>query len=212
MTLGQRFARFVTNAVVRVPPAWRLFRGPLTRSFDRLAPTWEARLSDERLRPMNAALDALPAPPGRVLDLGTGTGRIARIAAERWPAADVVGADVSPGMIDEARRLGGRVRYDVADSVALPYDEGAFDLVTLNNMIPFFDELARVAAPGGHVAVAFTMGADTPIYVPLERVRRELERRGFAHVADFAEGAGIALLAKKEERSYPAGTGTFATR
>lgn len=201
MTVGQRFARFVTSAVVRAPTAWRLFRGPLTRTFDRLAPTWEGRLSDERLRPMNAALDALPAPPLHVLDLGTGTGRIARIVAERWPDADVVGADVSPGMIQEARRLGGRVRYDVADSLALPYEDGAFDLVTLNNMIPFFDELARVTAPGGHLAVAFTMGASTPIYVPPERVRRELGRRGFAHVADFAEGAGVALLARKEERS-----------
>ena len=201
MTLGQRFARFVTSSVVRVPAAWRLFRGPLTRTFDRLAPTWEGRLSDERLRPMNAALDALSAPPLHVLDLGTGTGRIARIVAERWPDADVVGADVSPGMIQEARRLGGRVRYDVADSLALPYEDGAFDLVTLNNMIPFFDELARVTAPGGHLAVAFTMGASTPIYVPPERVRRELGRRGFAHVADFAEGAGVALLARKAERS-----------
>jgi SAM-dependent methyltransferase len=201
MTLGQRFARFVTTAVVRVPFAWKVFRGPLTRSFDRLAPSWEGRLSDERLRPIEAALAALPAAPRHALDLGTGTGRIARIIAGHWPDADVVGADVSPGMIDEARRLGGSVRYDVADSAALPYDDGTFDLVTLNNMIPFFDELARVTEAGGHVAVAYTMGDKTPIYVPLERVRRELGRRGFTHVADFAEGPGVALLAKKADRS-----------
>ncbi len=201
MTLGQRFARLVTTAVVRVPAAWRLFRGPLTRSFDRLAPTWEGRLSDERLRPMTEALDALPAPPRRVLDLGTGTGRVARIVSGLWPDAEVVGADVSPGMIDEARRIGGPVHYDVADSASLPYHDGAFDLVTLNNMIPFFDELARVTAPGGHVAVAYTMGAKTPIYVPLERVRSELLRRGFTHVADFAAGPGEALLARKAGQS-----------
>ena len=115
--------------------------------------------------------------------------------------AGVLGADVSPGMVDEARRLGGRVRYDVADSAALPYADGAFDLVLLNNMIPFFDELARVTAPGGHVAVAFSMGSGTPIYVPLDRVRAELDRRGFTHVATFAEGPGTALLAKKRESS-----------
>jgi SAM-dependent methyltransferase len=186
MTAGQRFARFVTSSVVRVPWAWRLFRGPLTRSFDRLAPTWENRISDERLRPMAAALDALPAPPRHALDLGTGTGRVARVVAGRWPDAEVVGADVSPGMVEEARRLGGGAR---------------FDLVTLNNMIPFFGEVARVTAPGGHVAVAFTMGDQTPIYVPLERVRSEFARRGFVHVADFAEGHGVALLAKKADRS-----------
>ena len=83
-----------------------------------------------------------------MLDLGTGPG-VARVIAELWPEAKVVGADVSPGMIAEARRLGGDVRYDVADATALPYDDGAFELVTLSNMIPFFDELARVTAPGG---------------------------------------------------------------
>lgn len=201
MTAGQRFIRLVTTVVVRVPLAWRVFKGPLTRSFDRLAPTWEGRISDERLAPLRAALAALAAPPARVLDLGTGTGRLAREVSELWPQAEVVGADVSPGMIDEARRLGGRVRYDVADATALPYDDGAFELVTLSNMIPFFDELARVIAPAGHVVVGFTMGDRTPIYVPFARVREELERRGFSHVADFDAGSGTALLAKKADRS-----------
>jgi ubiquinone/menaquinone biosynthesis C-methylase UbiE len=197
MTLGQRFVRIVTTVVVRAPFAWRLFRGPLTRGFDRLAPSWESRMDPERLRLMRAALAVVPRPPARVLDLGTGTGRVARIAAELWPDADVVGADVSPGMIEEARKLGGRVRYDVADSSALPYPDDAFDLVTLNNMIPFFDEVARVTARGGHVVIAFSLGDRTPIYVPLDRVRAELAARGFVHVADFAEGPGEALLANR---------------
>jgi SAM-dependent methyltransferase len=197
VTWGQRFARLVTNVVVRVPGAWRLFRRPLTRGFDRLAPSWEGRVSDEGLRPLRAALASLPTAPARVLDLGTGTGRAARELAERWPSAEVVGVDASAGMLEEARRLGGRVRYERADAASLPYAEGAFELVTLNNMIPFFDELARVTAPGGHVVVAFGMGERTPIYVPLDRVRVELERRGFTHIANFAEGGGTALLARK---------------
>jgi len=201
MTAGQRFVRFVTGVVVRVPFAWRLFRGPMTRSFDKLAPTWEGRISDERLAPIKVALGALAEPPATVLDLGTGTGRVARVVAEIWPQSKVVGADVSPGMIDEARRLGGDVTYDVADATALPYPDDAFELVTLSNMIPFFDELARLTAPGGSVIVAFTMGARTPIYVPFSRVRSELERRGFTHVADFDAGTGTALLAKKRDRS-----------
>jgi len=201
MTAAQRFVRFVTDVVVRAPFAWRLFRGPMTRSFDRLAPTWEGRISDERLAPIKVALGGIAEPPATVLDLGTGTGRVARVVAEAWPQSKVVGADISPGMIEEARRLGGNVEYDVADATALPYADGAFELVTLSNMIPFFDELARVTAPGGSVIVAFTMGDRTPIYVPFARVRSELERRGFSHVADFDAGTGTALLARKDDRS-----------
>jgi trans-aconitate methyltransferase len=200
MTWGQRFARVATTVVVRVPFAWRLFRGPLTRGFDRLAPTWEGRVSDEGLRPLLAAVAAL-SPPARVLDVGTGTGRAARALAGRWPEAEVTGVDASTGMLEEARRLGGEVHYEAADASSLPYPDGAFELVTLNNMIPFFDELARVTTPGGHLAIAFGMGERTPIYVPLDRVRAELERRGFTHVADFAEGGGTALLARRSALS-----------
>jgi SAM-dependent methyltransferase len=197
MTVGQRFARLVTQVVVRAPFLWRLFRGRMTRQFDRLAPEWDAtRVSRDRLAPMLAALDAVPGAQ-RVLDVGTGSGAVARLLAERWPAAEVNGVDVSPVMVDEARRLGRGERYAVGDAAALPYEDGAFDVVTLNNMIPFFDELVRVTAPGGHVAIAYSMGPRTPIWVPLERVRAELERRGFEHVADFRAGTGVALLARR---------------
>jgi SAM-dependent methyltransferase len=202
MTLQQRFVRLVTTIVVRAPALWRVFRRPLTRSFDRLSVDWNAtRVSPERLGAMVAALDALPRPPSAALDVGTGTGAVARLVAERWPEASVTGVDASVGMIGEARRLGGRERYDVGDAAALPYPDGSFDLVTLNNMIPFFDEVARVTAPGGHVAIAFALGPQTPIWVPLDRVRRELETRGFAHVADFAAGPGRSLLAERGRRS-----------
>jgi ubiquinone/menaquinone biosynthesis C-methylase UbiE len=99
-------------------------------------------------------------------------------------------------MIAEARRLG-KERYDVGDASALPYDDASFDLVTLNNMIPFFGELARVTAPGGYVAISYSMGPKTPIWVPLERVRDELQRRGFLHIANFEAGGGLALLARR---------------
>ena len=201
MTLGQRFARFVTVLVVRVPALWRIFRGPMTRNFDRLAPEWDAtRVSRERLAPMIAALESLPDAPATALDLGTGTGAVARLLAELWPAAEVTGVDRSEGMIAEARRLGGE-RYEVADAARLPFADATFDVVTLNNMIPFFDELARVTKPGGLVAVAFSMGPRTPIWVPLATVRANLEQRGFAHVADFSAGPGVALLARKEDEA-----------
>lgn len=196
MTNGQRFARLVTDVVVRAPFLWRVFRRRMTRSFDRLAPEWDAtRVSRERLVAMTAALDAT-GPPARALDVGTGTGAVARLISERWPGAEVTGVDVSPRMIAEARRLG-RERYDVGDASALPYEDASFDLVTLNNMIPFFDELARITATGGYLAIAYSMGPKTPIWVPLERVQGELQRRGFLHIADFEVGRGVALLARR---------------
>jgi ubiquinone/menaquinone biosynthesis C-methylase UbiE len=204
MTMGQRFARFTTNVVIRVPGAWRLFRRPMQRMFDRVAPQWDGRrTTPERLASLRAALSAIPAAPTRALDVGTGSGAGARVAASVWPQAEIVGVDLSSGMIAEAKRLASseRERYETADSSHLPFEDGSFGAVFLNNMIPFFDEIARVVAPGGHVAVAYGLGDKTPIYVPSERLMAELGRRGFSHVADFAEGGGTALLARKADRS-----------
>ena len=204
MTAGQWFARAATVVVVRSPRLWRLFRGSLSRSFDRLAPEWDTtRASPSRLDAIGAALDGLAESPRAVLDVGTGTGSVARLVAGRWSDAEVTGVDMSAGMVAEARRLttSGSVRYEVADSSALPFPDGAFDLVALNNMIPFFDEIARVTAPGGHVAIAFSRGPRTPIWVPLERVQKELEAREFTHFANFSVGEGVSLLARKRDQS-----------
>jgi malonyl-CoA O-methyltransferase len=148
---------------------------------------------------VTAALETLPAAPHRVLDLGTGTGSVARLVAERFPDAEVVGVDLSERMIDEARaKTGGdRVRYVAADAQHLPFEDGAFDLVTLGNMIPFFDELARIVAPQGWVLFAFSAGPDTPIYVPSERLRAELGRRGFNDFSEHSAGRGTSLVARK---------------
>jgi SAM-dependent methyltransferase len=199
LTLGQRFARFVTDLVVRRPLLWRLFRGAMRRQFDRLAPVWDAQRRPDSFAPVEEALGRLPGPPRRVLDLGTGTGSVARIVADRFPDADVVGVDISARMLDEARRktASPRVSYQQADAERLPFEDASFDLVTLGNMIPFFDELARIVALGGHVVFAFSAGAETPIYVPSERLRSELERRGFTEFTDVSAGRGSALIASK---------------
>jgi SAM-dependent methyltransferase len=92
------------------------------------------------------------------------------------------------------------VTFQAGDAEHLPFPDGSFDLVTLANMIPFFDELARVAAPGGYVVFSFSSGPQTPIWVPPDRLRRELEARGFTDFAEFEGGAGTALLARKADR------------
>jgi SAM-dependent methyltransferase len=200
---GRRFARLTTRAVVARPRVWGLFRGPLRRQFDRLAAGWEARLGPEALLPLDAALDRLPSPPRRVLDLGTGTGKAARLVAKRFSQAEVVGVDLSPAMIEEARKvmpaeLSGRVRFEVADASRLPFEDGAFDLVVLLNMIPFFGELARVTEPGGRVVAASSFGPQTPIYVPPETLRKRLAPLGFGDFEELTAGEGIALLATRQ--------------
>jgi len=199
---AQRFARMVTDTVVRRPLLWRVLRRPLRTMFDGLAPTWETRIGPHHLWALDLAL-AEVSPPRRVLDLGTGTGVVALALADRYPEADILGIDLSPGMIDEARRkvpseLMGRVGFEVGDASALGSPDAAFDLVVLSNMIPFFDELARVVAPGGTLVLSFSKGADTPIYVAPERLRNELGRRGFAEFAEFSAEPATAIRAKRQ--------------
>jgi ubiquinone/menaquinone biosynthesis C-methylase UbiE len=200
VSLGQRFARLTTDVVVRQPALWRLFRRATQKQFDKLAPVWDARRDPSAFAAVTPALEVLAEPPQRVLDLGTGTGSVARLVSARFPDADVIGFDLSERMIDEARAKteSDRVRYVVGDAQRLPFEDGAFELVTLGNMIPFFDELARVVASGGHVLFAFSVGPSTPIYVAPERLRTELTRRGFADFEELAAGRGTALIARKQ--------------
>jgi SAM-dependent methyltransferase len=105
-------------------------------------------------------------------------------------------------MVDEARRLlpaelAGRVKFEVADASALPFPDASFDLVVLMNMIPFFPELARVLAPDGTAVFAFSSGPGTPIYVPPQRLREELEPLGFGGFEELATPPGTAFVATK---------------
>jgi ubiquinone/menaquinone biosynthesis C-methylase UbiE len=198
---SQRFARLVTDTVVRRPLLWRLFRRPLRTMFDGLAPSWETRIGPHHLWALELALADVPAPR-RVLDLGTGTGVVAIALAARYPDAEVVGIDISGGMIEEARRklppeLVGRVGFEVGDASKLSHPDGDFELVVLSNMIPFFDELARVVPPRGTLVLSFSRGSGTPIYVAPERLREELGRRGFAEFAEFSAEPATALRAKR---------------
>ena len=83
-----------------------------------------------------------------------GTGRAAFLLAQRYPEAEVVGVDLAEDMLAEARKLtppelADRVRFERRGRGAAPYPDGSFDLVSLANMIPFFEELGRVTAPAG---------------------------------------------------------------
>jgi len=111
-------------------------------------------------------LDALRLRDGsRVLDLGCGLGEVTfRVAQLVAPRGRATGVDVSTNMIDEARRRAeGRglpVDFEVGDSQALRFANGAFDAVRAERMLMHVPdaeraiaEMARVIAPGGRIAV-----------------------------------------------------------
>lgn len=203
--LGRRFARLATDAVVRWPLLWRPFRPLMRAQFDRLAPNWDTMRDPAHLSSFERALESVDGSPRRALDLGTGTGAAAFSVARHFPEAQVTGADLAEEMLAEARRktppeLAERVRFEQADSARLPYDDASFELVTLANMIPFFDELARVTAPSGYVVFSFSAGPETPIWVSPERLRSELGAHGFTDFADFEVEGATALLARKADR------------
>lgn len=202
VVIGRRFARLATDAAVRSPLLWKLFRPFVRRQFDALAPVWDSMRMEDTFAPYEAALRAVEPPPARILDVGTGTGAGALMLAQHFPDAQIVGVDLSYAMLERARRntpaeLRDRVRFERADASALPFGDGSFELASHANMIPFFGEVARVVAPGGRALFAFSSGAGTPIYVPNDRLRDELARRGFTEFAEFRAGRGNALLARK---------------
>ena len=200
-TLGKKYARLTTDAVVRRPALWRLFRPLMRLQFDRIASRWDAQRSEGAYAPYEAALERVE-PPERALDVGTGTGAGAFAIAHRFPTAEVIGVDLAGAMIQTARdktpvEVRDRVQFTAADASDLPYGDETFDLVAHGNMIPFFDELARVLRRGGFAIFAFSGGRTTPIYVPPERLRDELGRRGFTDFAELSAGNGTALVARK---------------
>jgi demethylmenaquinone methyltransferase/2-methoxy-6-polyprenyl-1,4-benzoquinol methylase len=98
----------------------------------------------------------------RALDVACGTGKVAADLQRRvGPAGRVVGVDISPGMIELARRrFGDRpgLEFEVGDAQALPTEDRSFDAATIafgmRNLPDYrvgFEELARSVRPGGRV-------------------------------------------------------------
>jgi SAM-dependent methyltransferase len=166
------------------------------RFFDSLALGWDGRVrsdSAEYLAPLVAALDRMQASPARILDIGTGTGAAALELADRYPAGEVVGIDVSAEMIAQADAkaadLSGQVRFLVAD-IANFEDEQRFDLIAMLNMPPFFDSVVALLRPGGLVVNASSYGSRTPFFTPPGLLKRGFERRGLRTIAVGQVGLG----------------------
>jgi trans-aconitate 2-methyltransferase len=123
------------------------------------------KFGDHRLRPAlelfeRAMLYLSEKAPAEIYDLGCGAGEIARIMADRWPSANVIGLDSSSEMLVKAEAAGeSRVEWreaDVRTWVAQPQA----DLLFSNAMFQWVDghtevfpHLAAQLAPGGVLAV-----------------------------------------------------------
>ena len=112
---------------------------------------------DGHWRRAMVAQAALP-EGGRLLDLATGTGDVALLAARSFPRSTIVATDLTPRMVELAREKEGaeRVRWGVADAIALPFPDRSFDVVTSAFMLRnvpdvrrAFAEQRRVLRPGG---------------------------------------------------------------
>jgi ubiquinone/menaquinone biosynthesis C-methylase UbiE len=120
---------------------------------------WLGRLHQQIAdRTAELALGVAPAPQ-RVLDVGCGTGYLLRRLADRCPdAAELTGVDPASAMIAAARAAAAddRLRWREGTAEALPFADGAFDLVVSTTSFDHWAdqraglrECARVLAPGG---------------------------------------------------------------
>ena len=141
-------------------------------------------------------LGAVALQPGaRVLDVACGTGVIARLAAERvGSSGKVVGIDVAPDMIEVARATaapsGPAIDWRQGDAAALPFPDGAFDVVLSQMGLMLFPdkptalaEMRRVLIAGGRVALNTPGAINRPMEILAEGLGRHVnpDLAGFVH-------------------------------
>jgi demethylmenaquinone methyltransferase / 2-methoxy-6-polyprenyl-1,4-benzoquinol methylase len=159
------------------PATGTLEEGQVEAMFDRIAGFYDRMNSvmtaglHHRWRERAADLAAL-SRGDRALDVATGTGDLAIELARRvGPDGEVVGSDFSAGMLELARRKDDRVRWELANAMALPYQDDAFSAATVGFGARNFSdlgrglaEMTRVVRPGGGVVV---LEITTPTRPPL---------------------------------------------
>jgi SAM-dependent methyltransferase len=141
-------------------------------SYEVVAEKYAATFFDELSRkPFDRELlDGFAAllPHGKALDVGCGPGHVGRYLSERGMA--VVGVDLSPTMIEIARRLNPEMRFEVGDMRNLPVGDGTVDaIVAFYSLIHIpraevpavLADFQRVLAPSGRLLLAVHGGTGT---------------------------------------------------
>lgn len=169
------------------------------RYFARHADEWDTlrEIHGPEKASEEALLRILSAQPlGRVLDIGTGTGRIAELLAPQ--AAHIVALDKSLDMLRVARArlqslVPDKVEIAQGDFASLPFPAASFDTVLLHHVlhfapdpVPALKEAARVTRPSGRIAV-----------VDLARHEREELRTRHAHARLGFHAATMAAYLKE---------------
>ena len=160
---GQESARYVQDMFERLAARYDLMNRIMTLGQDARWRRTVIRLAD------------LP-PGGRLLDLGAGTGDLARLAVQNNPVSQVVAADFTLEMMRVGRRhtpdpLSERLAWVGADASRLPFPTGYFNAVVsgflLRNVADLdmcLAEQRRVLKPGGRfVALDTTPPPATPL-------------------------------------------------
>jgi len=141
------------------------------KMFDNIAPTYDVlnhRLSwdiDKRWR-RKAIGQLVPFKPKQMLDIATGTGDFAILAAKMLKPSSLIGADISEGMMEIGRKkvekaqLGGVVSFMKEDCMNLSFPAEWFDAVTaafgirnFKDLDKCLGELHRVLRKGGHLSI-----------------------------------------------------------
>ena len=153
--------------------------------FNNIAPTYDLlnhRLSwdiDKRWR--HKAISQLsPYEPQNMLDIATGTGDFAILAAEMLHPSQLIGADISEGMMDIGRQkvaqrgLQDTIRFERQDCCALSYPDNTFDAVTaafgirnFANLDKGLAEMCRVLKSGGHISI---VELTAPVSFPMKQL------------------------------------------
>ena len=154
---------------------------------------WAPVLEPRAIELLERVPGALTAGPSRVVDVGTGTGTLARAAIRRWPVATVIGVDVSSGMAAAARAEADRLlepaerhRFEtrVAPADDLPLPDGSIDVAISSfvyqlvpNRFRALREARRVVRSGGMLAYV-TWLVDQRRFAPDEVFDELLEEIG----------------------------------